>query len=443
MSSLIESKFRLDDPPFVSYNQKKNDYIRIAMNPGSSGRLNTGGDLIFEVDNQQSYLYLPDSFLHCEYSLYSDAAFTTALPTADNITLENNFFPRLFTQMRLDVSTQNIETISDSPGIIDSMLRFVTIGENNKMHEIEGWFPDNHTGIIVDDLDEATGTAPTKAEYKTVIDFINKTQNSGYKERRDFNRKNNQTVNWSLSPLFGYLDYNKVSCQLKFKLIIHRTVNNELIFYGKTGKKAYLKIERLEWWIKHITPSLEVETVITKRLNSNKPIPVSFMKRIASSVTFSEQRFNWHFTRTSNTPRYMLLAFQKNETPNFEKNNSLFHFETIRSLQISLNQTRYPIDPLKFDNANNQFMEGYDAYRNLCEAFGVNPQLTPNDWKNLFPIFCFDLSAQSEDIIKNGCDVTINIEKNNSTTSLMAYGLLLEDVEYSIEILNGRMVRIG
>ena len=62
MPSLIESKFRLDDPPFVSYNQKKNDYIRIAMNPGSSGRLNTGGDLIFEVDNQQSYLYLPDSF---------------------------------------------------------------------------------------------------------------------------------------------------------------------------------------------------------------------------------------------------------------------------------------------------------------------------------------------------------------------------------------------
>ena len=125
MPSLIESKFRLDDPPFVSYIQKKNDYLRIAMNPGSSGRLNTGGDLIFEVDNQQSYLYIPDSFLHCEYSLYSDSSFTTALPPTDNITLENNFFPRLFTQMRLDVSTQTIETISDSPGIIDSMLRFV------------------------------------------------------------------------------------------------------------------------------------------------------------------------------------------------------------------------------------------------------------------------------------------------------------------------------
>ena len=92
MPSLIENKFRLDDPPFTSYNQKKNDYIRIAMNPGSSSRVNTGGDLIFEVDNQQSYLYLPDSFLHCEYSLYSDANFTTPLPETDNIALENNFF---------------------------------------------------------------------------------------------------------------------------------------------------------------------------------------------------------------------------------------------------------------------------------------------------------------------------------------------------------------
>ena len=195
MSSLIENKFRLDDPPFVSYNQKKNDYIRIAMNPGSSSRVNTGGDLIFEVDNQQSYLYLPDSFLHCEYSLYSDANFTTPLPDTDNITLENNFFPSLFTQMRLDVATQNIETISDSPGVIDTMLRFVTIGENNKKYEIEGWFPDTNDGIIVDDLTHAgTDAAGIAKDVENIAKHLNKTNNDAYKERRNFNNKSKQTI---------------------------------------------------------------------------------------------------------------------------------------------------------------------------------------------------------------------------------------------------------
>ena len=120
-----------------------------------------------------------------------------------------------------------------------------------------------------------------------------------------------------------------------------------------------------------------------------------------------------------------------------------FHINTIRSLQVALNQIRYPIDPLRFDDTNNQFMEGYDAYRNHCIEFGVEPQLTPGDWRHLHPVFCFDWSAKSEDIVKNGCDVTINIEKKDSTTSLMAYGLLLEDAKYSIEILNGKMVGIG
>ena len=136
---MIESKFKLDDPPVQIYNQQKNDYIRVALNPGTSSRVNTGGDLVFEVDNQQSYLYLPDSFLHCEFSLYSNDKLTTPLPNTTNITLENNFFPNLFNQLRLEVGSQTVETISSSPGVVDTMLRFTTTSGTK---ENEGWVPD-------------------------------------------------------------------------------------------------------------------------------------------------------------------------------------------------------------------------------------------------------------------------------------------------------------
>ena len=323
---IIESKFQLDDPPIQIYNQQKNDYIRVALNPGSSSRINTGGDLVFEVDNQQSYLYMPDSFLHCEFSLYRDDKFTTVLPSGDNITLENNFFPNLFSQIRLEAGTQPIESISSSPGVIDSMLRFVT---NKKNHENEGWIPDTGSGRFVNVLTHAgTDAAGIATDVKAVVDRLNlDVKNEGYTRRKEIYNKNGakQTIEWRLSPLFGYLDYDKISYQLKFKLILNREINNPFIFHGAGGKQAFLKIDILELWIPHITPSLSIENMITKRLNSGKDIPVSFMGRVAASINFDQTKYSWHFTRTSNTPRYLLLAFKENRSGNFAYNDALFH----------------------------------------------------------------------------------------------------------------------
>ena len=48
----------------------------------------------------------------------------------------------------------------------------------------------------------------------------------------------------------------------------------------------------LEFWIPHITPCLEIESMYTKRLNTTKPIPATFMERVASSVNLHEQKFS-------------------------------------------------------------------------------------------------------------------------------------------------------
>lgn len=37
--TLVESKFKLDDPPVNIYNQVKNDFIRVAFNPGTASRI--------------------------------------------------------------------------------------------------------------------------------------------------------------------------------------------------------------------------------------------------------------------------------------------------------------------------------------------------------------------------------------------------------------------
>ena len=470
MSNLIESKFKLDDPAVVIYNKKKEDYIKVPPAGGTDSRLNTNGDINFEVENQQSFLYLPKSFLHCEFSLYKDDTFKTPLPNTDEITLEHNFFPKLFDQIRLDVGAYNVETMTNNPGIIDTMLRFVITSNEDKFgSQIKGWFPDTGSGNFVSTLEDsanAAAAAPTKAEFDSAVDNLNKVvtrlnlnkKNTGYTNRKELysDPSNTYEVDWELWPLFGYMDYDKISYQMKYTLVLHRYINNESIFFGATGTKAYLKINKLQFWIPHITPSLEIATMVTKRLNSDKPIPVNYLKRISRTYNFESDEVSWHIARVRTSPRYLFLAFQPADPPSFEENNSLFFLrdnkrkvggktviDEINSLQVLINQTLYPLYPLKINiGSKNIFSEGFEAYVEMCKNFGTSPQLNPKDWRDLYPIFCFDLSSQSEDIAKNGCDITIEMEKNRSDLKLKAHAVLLVETENKIEVNNGRMVGI-
>ena len=122
----IKNKFKLDEPAIIEYNRKKEDYIKISPTTGTIDRLNKSGNISFEVNNQESFLYLPESFLYCEFQIYvPDAADKSKMnEIKKDITLENNFFPKLFSSIRLQVGTQTIEEIIE-PGDHDDLLKFI------------------------------------------------------------------------------------------------------------------------------------------------------------------------------------------------------------------------------------------------------------------------------------------------------------------------------
>ena len=66
--------------------------------------------------------------------------------------------------------------------------------------------------------------------------------------------------------------------------MLNREIKNEKIFFGETGEKPEIKIEQLLWYIPQISPSLEIENLINKRLLKNKPIPINFLKLSVTSV---------------------------------------------------------------------------------------------------------------------------------------------------------------
>ena len=62
MTSINERIFQLDDPNYISYDRRKQDYLRIAPTTGTTNNLNQGGNIIsFESNNHANFLYLPEA----------------------------------------------------------------------------------------------------------------------------------------------------------------------------------------------------------------------------------------------------------------------------------------------------------------------------------------------------------------------------------------------
>ena len=493
-TELVESIFQLDDPNIIAYNRKKTDYIRIAPTTGTSEYANQSGQINFEINNQQYFLYLPEAFLHCEFDLFRKPAggAEVRMEPKDNITLEHNFFPKLFTNMQLDVGSGTLETITN-PGIYDDMIRFVKFNKSytDTSSHIQGWIPDTNDGGITKHFAGTAAGTPTKITIKQVkagvaagenVDVANPTAleevynhlktglgaNHGFSRRmRLYNTKGHFVSKWKLSPLFGYLDHKKISYQLKYVLRLTRsTDNNPSVFFGDTGftEEAIIKISKIELWIPQIQPSLTVEAFLNRRLASGYPIPITYMKRhTMSPISVVGEEYSFMIASgVTKTPRYAVVAFKTANNPSVYVNDAMFFLQgktryraatkdwdpasevQIQQLELQLNNVNYPNQPIrmKYDNQND-YMEAYTEYENMCNIFGIIPQLNPHDWFHLYPIFCFDCSSQNEDLKRGGITLRVNVKFNaNPQGNLRAYALLFEDNLSHINVVNGVMTNI-
>ena len=130
---MSKSKFNLNNYVKFNHNEKKNDWIRISPSVGTSSNLNKAGNIIFSNQQTSNPLNI------CEASLYFKIKID--LKSTDDMTLENNFFPQLFSTARLSLGTTEVENI-ENPGAVSSLLNFVLIDSKDKGCTYSGWIPD-------------------------------------------------------------------------------------------------------------------------------------------------------------------------------------------------------------------------------------------------------------------------------------------------------------
>ncbi|ESP01355.1 hypothetical protein LOTGIDRAFT_157533 [Lottia gigantea] len=185
------------------------------------------------------------------------------------ITLENNFFPSLFSEMVLEAGSNPIET----------MLKTVLYPKD--FDSVSGWIPDVGNGSVlkepVKNLANDADLARVRVAARNTIERVARAANHGFEKR--------------------VLQYNdivennrKVSIGLPYKIHLQREINDDKIFFEENGSDAKLEITNLQLFIPVKTSSIEVETRIFNSLT--KDIEIAFLHRNTSGNEPNSRSFN-------------------------------------------------------------------------------------------------------------------------------------------------------
>ncbi|ESO85520.1 hypothetical protein LOTGIDRAFT_155007 [Lottia gigantea] len=122
-NKILDPIFKLYNPIRYSFNKKKENYIIISTTVGSKSQLNDVGRITFKINSLSNWLLLSDAYFRCDFKIKDGTPNENRVPQT-NTTLENNFFPSLFSEMVLEAGSRPIETIKH-PGEFDTMLKTV------------------------------------------------------------------------------------------------------------------------------------------------------------------------------------------------------------------------------------------------------------------------------------------------------------------------------
>jgi len=164
-----------------------------------------------------------------------------------------------------------------------------------------------------------------------------------------------------------------------------------------------------------VLPNDREKHELYKTIESKSRRSVGYRMIQCDSIPVPQTRnFTWRLSVKSapDKPRWIIVAFQRDKSGKQEHNPSIFDHCNLTNMFVMLNSRRYP--EIDYDNTNltqQKFSRVYGdaaAFRTKfyhLEDLISNPNITSADYKELFPIFVFDVTKQSEKLKTSVTDI--------------------------------------
>ena len=100
-----------------------------------------------------------------------------------------------------------------------------------------------------------------------------------------------------LKGKFVFCDHDKVLYGLKIRFQLQRNDNENRLLFGVAsafGDQNKFVIDEMSWYIREYTLDLKTEEMLNGRLNSRKPLNVSYLKRRCQHVKLNQTTYMWN-----------------------------------------------------------------------------------------------------------------------------------------------------
>ena len=417
MSSIL----RITDP--IPSDTSIDWYEDIEYEPVTGTNLNNhGGDIRLIIETQDIFTHPSKSYLIIEGRLTK--ADNNSYGDNDLISLMNNAMMHLFRSIRYQLSGQEIERIN-YPGQATTMLGLLK-------------YPD--------DFSKSKGL--NQLWYKDTLTTA-EADNAGRDIRRTYiiknsNPKGSFSFKIPLKHIFGFCeDYDKVVYGFKHKLTLTRNDDNNVIFRaandaaGNPVAVGKITLSKISWFMPHVTPADKDKMDLYKIIQRKEKLPVGYrMIQCDTAAIPQTTSFRWRLSVKSSpeVPRFIIVGFQTNKSGNQEANPSTIDNVRVSNIYATLNSTRYPTADYNISFLATKFSRVYDdaaefrtKFFNMDELVS-NPNITPSDYRTLYPLFLFDVSAQSEKLKYSTTDIQIKMHFSaNVPAGTEAYAVTISD----------------
>ena len=392
------------------------------------------GSIVLTIESQDIYTHPAESFLVIEGQLAAPVAPPLAgvgpYADADVVTLINNGIMYLFSDVRYHLASHEIEVLQN-PGHATTMLGLLKYPDDfTKSQGLNQlWLPDTN----IDNNNEA-----------------NKVENLGYKKRNEYiiqtsDPKGTFSFKIPLKHFLGFCeDYKKILYGMQQRLTLTRTNNDNAIFRTAATDAGTVRLDKIRWFMPHVIPSDAYRLQLDKVLEKKEKLPVGYrmLQCDTSQVPTNQKSFTWRLGVKSSPdiPRFIIVGFQSGKNNNQERNPAIFDHLYVRNIYVTLNAKRYPDTDYDNDFNKNQYSRIYgDASSFRKKFFNMdelvsNSGINPLDYKDLFPLYVFDVTKQSEKLKTSVSDIHIKAffdndpaGGNNPPDNTMAYAVIISD----------------
>ena len=403
------------------------EYEYKEYNPIAGAPLNRGS-IVLTIESQDIYTHPAESYLIVEGKLVKNV--DGGVYDADTlITLINNGIMYLFSDVRYHLASHEIEVLQNSghATTILGMLKFPDdFSKSQGLNQC--WIKDTGEG-------------------NTTVDGNN--PNEGFKLRRNY------IINMPASrghfcfkiPLKHFLgfceDYKKILYGMQQRLTLTRTGDDNAIFRANGVDVGKVDIERIKWFMPHVIPSDAYRLQLDKIIEKKEKIPVGYRMLQCDNTSITGTEFTWRLGVKSSPdiPRFIIVGFQIKRNNNQEENPARFDNCDIGNIYVTLNAKRYPDTDYDINFNENRFCRIYGdsstfrkKFYNMDELVS-NHNINPVDYKNLYPIFVFDVTKQSEKLKTAVSDIHVKmrfntnpaLDRDNNPRNVMAYAVIISD----------------